>query len=112
MSRVVSARLACCFWGVFLVVGSFVPRMSAQAAVQGKWSTLNYTMTINPIHVALMHNGKILVVTVLGTVRLRNQVVQRGHPTGARIIPAQSSWIRLPRASLSYRSGMTCSATV
>jgi len=38
----------------------------AQASVQGQWSTLNYSMTINPIHVALMHNGKILVVTGSG----------------------------------------------
>jgi hypothetical protein len=38
----------------------------AQANVQGQWSTLNYSMTINPIHVALMHNGKILVTTGSG----------------------------------------------
>ena len=38
----------------------------AQADVQGQWSTLNYSMTINPIHVILMHNGKILVTTGSG----------------------------------------------
>ena len=31
----------------------------AQVNVQGQWSTLPYLMPINPVHVALMHNGKV-----------------------------------------------------
>ena len=38
----------------------------AQANVQGQWSTLPYLMPINPVHVALMHNGRVLVVSGSG----------------------------------------------
>src|SRR4030095_13148308 len=34
----------------------------AQANVTGQWSTLPYTMPSNPIHVGLLHTGKVLVV--------------------------------------------------
>jgi len=50
-----------------------------QADMQGQWSTLNYSMTINPIHVALMRNGKILVVTGSGNC----PPSQSGCPSGA-----------------------------
>ena len=45
-----------------------VPQPSAmgQANVQGQWSTLSNTMPINPIHVALLTNGKVLVVAGSG----------------------------------------------
>ena len=39
-----------------------------QAAVQGQWSTLPYQMPINPVHMALMNNGKVLVVSGSGNV--------------------------------------------
>src|SRR6516162_1883038 len=38
----------------------------AQANVQGQWTTLNTQMPINPVHIALMHNGKVLVVSGSG----------------------------------------------
>src|SRR5215469_11453247 len=39
----------------------------AQANVQGQWATLNTPqMPINPVHIALMHNGKVLVVSGSG----------------------------------------------
>src|SRR5678815_1428030 len=38
----------------------------AQVNLQGQWSTLPYLMPINPVHVALMHNGKVLVVSGSG----------------------------------------------
>ncbi len=34
----------------------------AQAQVTGQWVTLSYPMPINPIHVGLLHTGKVLVV--------------------------------------------------
>jgi Domain of unknown function (DUF1929)/Glyoxal oxidase N-terminus/PKD domain len=40
----------------------------AQAPVQGQWQTLPYTMPINPVHVALLHNGKVLIVSGSGNV--------------------------------------------
>jgi hypothetical protein len=39
---------------------------TAQASEQGQWKTLPYTMPINPIHMAVMHNGKVLVVAGSG----------------------------------------------
>lgn len=43
-----------------------IPGAWAQVNVQGKWSTLPYLMPINPVHVALMYNGKVLVVSGSG----------------------------------------------
>jgi hypothetical protein len=37
-----------------------------QAQVQGEWTTLPYTMPINPVHVSLLRNGKVLVVSGSG----------------------------------------------
>lgn len=39
-----------------------VPQPAGSAVTDGQWTTLPYTMPINPIHCALMHNGKVLVV--------------------------------------------------
>ena len=36
---------------------------AGSAVTDGQWVTLPYTMPINPIHCALMHNGKVLVVS-------------------------------------------------
>jgi galactose oxidase-like protein/IPT/TIG domain-containing protein/glyoxal oxidase-like protein len=75
----VSARVAQTVLGLFVILGDLVPGMWAQADVQGQWSTLTYPMTINPIHVALMHNGKILVTTGSGNC----PASQSGCPSGA-----------------------------
>jgi galactose oxidase-like protein/PKD domain-containing protein len=39
-----------------------------QAGQQGQWTTLPYLMPINPIHIALLNNGKVLVVAGSGNV--------------------------------------------
>ncbi|MDP9147587.1 MAG: hypothetical protein M3N22_07990, partial [Acidobacteriota bacterium] len=39
------------------------PRVAGQANVHGTWHTVSNLVTINPIHAALMPNGKILVVS-------------------------------------------------
>jgi galactose oxidase-like protein/PKD domain-containing protein len=39
---------------------------AAQANVQGQWQTLPNLMPINPVHAALLHNGKVLVVSGSG----------------------------------------------
>src|SRR5580704_10117630 len=51
-----------------LVLAGAVPMAWGQADVQGQWSTLSYTMPINPIHVALLNNGKVVVVSGSGNV--------------------------------------------
>src|SRR5437667_8603503 len=40
----------------------------AQPNVQGQWTTLPYTMPINPVHLALLNTGKVLVVSGSGNV--------------------------------------------
>src|SRR4029077_12848866 len=44
------------------------PSLRAQAGVQGQWRTLAPLMPINPIHLALMNNGKVLIVAGSGNV--------------------------------------------
>ena len=39
-----------------------------QAGAQGQWKTLPYLMPINPVHMALMNNGKVLIVSGSGFV--------------------------------------------
>jgi len=43
-----------------------LPVLMAQAPASGQWTTLSYQMPINPVHVALLHTGKILVVSGSG----------------------------------------------
>src|SRR5579862_8691712 len=60
--------------GIVCVVAlGCVPQASGQANVQGQWRTLATTcpaasgcMPINPIHSALLHNGKVLIVSGSG----------------------------------------------
>jgi len=42
--------------------------LGAQANVQGQWKTLQNLMPINPVHAALLRNGKILIVSGSGNV--------------------------------------------
>jgi Galactose oxidase-like, Early set domain/PKD domain len=42
------------------------PRTAAQSGVQGQWQTLPNPMPINPVHAALLHNGKVLIVSGSG----------------------------------------------
>ena len=44
------------------VLGAAVEKALEQAQVTGQWVTLPYLMPINPIRVALLHTGKVLVV--------------------------------------------------
>jgi galactose oxidase-like protein/PKD domain-containing protein len=43
-----------------------VPCATAQANVQGQWQTLPNLMPINPVHAALLHNGRVLIVSGSG----------------------------------------------
>lgn len=45
-----------------------VPSAAAQASTQGQWQTLPNLMPINPVHSALLHNGKVLIVSGSGNV--------------------------------------------
>jgi hypothetical protein len=57
------------FLPVFVAVISFASLptlLCAQANVQGQWRTLPNLMPINPVHAALLYNGKVLVVSGSG----------------------------------------------
>jgi hypothetical protein len=49
-----------------LVAGYFCWAAVGQATAQGRWTTLPYLMPINPIHMSLMNNGKVLIVAGSG----------------------------------------------
>lgn len=55
---------------VLLVLAlSLVPVQAvAQANIQGQWTTLPTLMPINPVHVTLLHTGKVLIVSGSGNV--------------------------------------------
>jgi len=46
---------------LILLTCMYVPSATAQANFPGRWRTLTPLMPINPVHVALLHNGKVLV---------------------------------------------------
>src|ERR1700693_2371952 len=55
------------FFVVALAGPSAPPSMAqSQASTQGQWQTLPYTMPINPVHVALLRTGKVLIVSGSG----------------------------------------------
>ena len=61
-----SLRAAAGVVGVALALSN-TPPLRAQAGA-GRWTTLSYTMPINPVHTALMNNGKVLIVSGSGNV--------------------------------------------
>ena len=65
----------------------WVPIAMAQANVQGQWNTLPYLMPINPVHAALLSNGKVLVVAGSGNC----PPSQSGCPAGPPYGPANNS---------------------
>ena len=81
-----------------LIFAIATPTVLAQANVHGQWSTLPYLMPINPVHVALMYNGKVLVVSGSGN-------------DPSNITCAPRSGIRRPGPSPYKLSPGTCSAT-
>lgn len=63
------------------------PRAKAQANVQGQWNTMSTTMPINPIHVALLSSGEILVIAGSGNC----PPSQSGCPSGPPYGPSNGS---------------------
>jgi fibronectin type 3 domain-containing protein len=59
------SRTAFLIGSVFLSLGAFQPSL-AQVNVQGQWQNLSTLAPINPVHVALTHDGKVLIVTGSG----------------------------------------------
>src|SRR5262249_47379635 len=59
-------RIAAISLFAFLLCSAWQPSAQAQVSQQGQWTTLTTQSPINPIHIALMHNGKVLVVAGTG----------------------------------------------
>src|SRR5689334_17149661 len=53
---------------LLLSVTGVAPTLLAQSSSIGQWQTLPYTMPINPVHSALLHNSKVLIVSGSGNV--------------------------------------------
>jgi len=64
-------------------VGTLIPGAAGQADVQGQWSTLPYLMPINPIHAALLYNGKLLIIAGSGNCPPSQSGCPSGPPYGA-----------------------------
>src|SRR5438094_441329 len=85
-----SHRVSSCFSHALifsLLFSLFASVMMGQANVQGRWSTLQTLMPINPIHVALLGNGKVLVVPGSGNC----PPSQSGCPSGPPYGPSNNS---------------------
>jgi hypothetical protein len=65
-----------------LQVGMQVPRALATASVQGQWSTLSNLAPINPIHAALLPNGKVLIIAGSGNCPPSQSGCPKGPPYG------------------------------
>jgi hypothetical protein len=72
---------------LWLLFNAFVSSAAGQANVQGQWTTLGNLMPINPVHVALLSNGKVLIVAGSGNC----PPAQTGCPSGPPYGPANNS---------------------
>src|SRR5882724_3977331 len=70
------------FFGLTVVLAAFVSGAGGQANVTGQWSVASYTMPINPIHSALLKNGKILVIAGSGNCPASQSGCPSGPPFG------------------------------
>jgi len=79
-----------------LLLGSallYSPQLGAQAGAQGRWVTLPSLMPINPIHIAMMHNGKVLIVAGSGNVASEtNYQAAVWDPESGSIITQPVAW--------------------
>src|SRR5262250_2286093 len=60
------ALLQSCILLILSVLGIGLTDAGAQSNVTGQWTTMNYQMPINPVHMALMNNGKVLITSGSG----------------------------------------------
>jgi hypothetical protein len=74
-------------------VASQAQRAANKAAQTGTWTTLPYTMPINPVHLALLHNGKVLIVSGSGNdPTVTNFQAAVWDPASGTILTRPVSW--------------------
>lgn len=61
-----------------------------QVNLQGQWSTLPYTMPVNPVHAALLNNGQVLVIARAGPLVTPNVAVW--DPQTGQITTQPTAW--------------------
>ncbi len=83
----ISASLGLTTLAVAILLSAIAPLAMGQANLYGQWNTKSYTMPINPIHAALLHNGKVLIVAGSGNCPSS----QPGCPSGPPYGPANNS---------------------
>jgi hypothetical protein len=69
-----------------LLLGTLMSAAMAAPAVQGQWSTLTNLASVNPIHAALLPNGKVLIIAGSGNC----PPAQPGCPAGAPYSPSSN----------------------
>lgn len=87
MNRILSCFCNHTLISVVIFSAGVIPVATAQSNVTGKWSTLSNLMPINPIHVALLKNGKVLIVAGSGNC----SAAQAGCPSGPPYGPSNGS---------------------
>ena len=80
--------------------------MRAQAGVQGQWRTLASLMPINPVHVALMNNGKVLIVAGSGNVAtVTNYQAAVWDPQSETLVTQSLTWDMFCNAMVALPDG-------
>src|SRR4051812_49021271 len=79
---------------VALAIGQlFGPGLWAQVGVQGQWRTLPSLVPINPVHVALMNTGKVLIVAGSGNVpTVTNYQAAVWDPQSETLVTQSLAW--------------------
>jgi hypothetical protein len=92
--RAIFQTLLLRIFGLLLTFLLGVPGFAlAQANRQGQWQTLPYVMPINPIHLALMNNGEVLIVSGSGNDRTETQFKAAiWNPANGAITTQQLGW--------------------
>jgi hypothetical protein len=82
------------------------PRAQSQAAASGQWNTLPTPMPINPVHLALLRNGKVLVVSGSGNVAAEtNFRAAVWDPQAGTIVIQSLSWDMFCNAMVTLPDG-------
>jgi PKD repeat protein len=90
-NRSITAWLAA--GAILLALALQQPSLLAQASIRGLWRTLPYLMPINPVHLALTHDGNVLVIAGSGnhsTETTFRAVVW--DPVGGTFVPHTLGW--------------------
>src|SRR5437867_11760446 len=82
MNRSLPSSLGHALCLLLVLLAQIVPVAMGQANVPGQWSTLSYTMPINPIHAALLYNGNVLLVAGSGHCQPSQSICPSGAPYG------------------------------